>query len=218
MSVLTISREFGSEGRRIAEGVAQRLGYHFVNKRTIEQILVQYGFAEFYKEYEVVPTFWDRLDPQKAELIKMLNRVIRGLARHGNVVILGRGSFAVLGGLADVLNVRLKAPLPLRVKRVMQQQGIFSHDAAEARVAEEDRIRTAFIETFYGVHGDPSGQFDLVIDTGKVAPDLATDWLVAATQALPDVRGSVEPSTRTIEADSVLTVAIAATLKCEVEH
>ena len=130
MTVLTISREYGSDGRHIAEAVAQALGYHFVNKRTIEQILIQYGFAEFYKEYETTPSFWDRLDPHKTELISMLNRVLRGLARHGNAVILGRGSFAVLHDLADVLNVRIKAPLPLRVKRVMQQQGIFSPEQA----------------------------------------------------------------------------------------
>ena len=32
MSVITISRDFGSEGDYIAEKVAQILGYHFVNK------------------------------------------------------------------------------------------------------------------------------------------------------------------------------------------
>ena len=218
MTVLTISREYGSEGRHIAEVVAQALGYHFANKRTIEQILVQYGFAEFYKEYEVAPNFWDRLDTHKTELIRMLNRVIRGLARHGNVVILGRGSFAVLRDLADVLNVRITAPLPLRVQRVMQQQGIFSPEQAQAMVIENDRMRAAFIDTFYGARWDSTGLFDIVIDTGKVASDLAADWLVAAMQALPDMHTRLEPSTRTIEADSVLAVTIAAALKCETEH
>jgi cytidylate kinase len=218
MTVLTISREYGSEGRRIAEAVAQTLGYHFVNKRTIEDILIQYGFVEFYKEYEAASSFWDRLDPRKTELISMLNRVVRGLTRHGHMVMLGRGSFAVLHDLANVLNVRIQAPLPLRVKRVMQQQGIFSHEQAQSMVVENDRMRAAFIDTFYGVRWDSTGLFDIVIDTGKVAPELAIDWLVAAMKALPDTSASLEPTTHTLEADSVLAVAIAAALKCEVEH
>jgi cytidylate kinase len=218
MTVLTISRESGSNGRHIAEVVAQALGYHYVDKRTIESILSQYGFVEFDKEYEAAPSFWDRLDPHKTELIGMLNRVLRGLARHGNIVMLGRGSFAVLHDLTDVLNVRIKAPLPQRVKRVMEQRGIFNQDQAQAVVTESDRVRATFIETFYGVRGDSTGLFDIVIDTGKVAPDLAADWLIAAMRALPDKLTGLEPGTRTLEADSVLAVAIAATLKCEAEH
>ena len=218
MTVLTISREYGSEGRRIAEVVAHALGYHFVNKRTIEDILIQYGFVEFYKEYDAVSNFWDRLDPHKTELIGMLNRVVRGLARHGNMVILGRGSFAVLRGLSDVLNVRIQAPLPLRVTRVMQQQGMFNREQAETAVADHDRIRTAYLETFYGVHWDSTGLFDIVIDTGKVAPDLAADWLIEAMKALPDRIDGTAPTARSLESDSVLAVAIAATLKCETEH
>ncbi|MBP7687610.1 MAG: cytidylate kinase-like family protein [Thermoflexales bacterium] len=218
MTVLTISREYGSEGRHIAQSVAQTLGYHFVDKRTIESVLIQYGFAEFYKEYEATPSVWDRLDPHKTELIGMLNRVIRGLARHGHVVLLGRGSFAVLRDLADVLNVRIKAPLPLRVKRVMQQRGIFSPEQAQAVVIDSDRVRAAFIETYYGVHWDSAELFDLIIDTGKVAPDLAADWISAAMKARPETRASLEPTTRTLEQDTVLAVAIATALKCEAEH
>ena len=218
MTVLTISREYGSEGRRIAQSVAQTLGYHFVDKRTIESVLIQYGFAEFYKEYEATPSVWDRLDPHKTELIGMLNRVIRGLARHGHVVLLGRGSFAVLRDLADVLNVRIKAPLPLRVKRVMQQRGIFSPEQAQAVVIDSDRVRAAFIETYYGMHWDSAELFDLIIDTGKIAPDLAADWISAAMKALPETRASLEPTTRTLEQDTVLAVAIATALKCEAEH
>ncbi len=218
MTVLTISRESGSGGHHIAEVVAQALCYHFIDKRTIESILIQYGFVEFYKEYEAPAGFWDRLDPHKTELIGMLNRVIRGLARHGHLVMLGRGSFVILHDLADVLNVRIKAPLPLRVKRVMQQRGIFNPDQAQAVVAESDQVRSAFIETFYGTHLDSTNLFDLVIDTGKVAPDLAADWLIAAMTALPAKLTGLEPTTRTLERDAILAMAIAGALKCETEH
>jgi cytidylate kinase len=217
MAVLTLSRQSGSDGRRIAEAVAQTLGYHFVHKETLEQILVQYGFVEFYKDYDAASSFWDRLDANKTELIKMLNQTIRGLARHGRVVILGRGSFAVLHGLADVLNVRLQAPLPLRVARLMAQAQIASRDEAAAVVAENDRRRAAFVHTFYGVRWDTTDLFDLVIDTGKVTPDMAAAWLVQAVRALPDTTASPELTTRGLEEDPIMAAAIAKTFNETVE-
>jgi cytidylate kinase len=54
----------------------------------------------------------------------MLNKVIEAFAHHGNVVLLGRVGFEVLGKYADVLHVRLQAPFSVRVKRIMTQQGL----------------------------------------------------------------------------------------------
>lgn len=51
MSVLTISREFSSEGDHIAHQVAQTLNYHFMDQKNIGVILGQYGYVEFDKEY-----------------------------------------------------------------------------------------------------------------------------------------------------------------------
>src|SRR5512147_2917539 len=124
MAVITISREIGSAGEYIAQKVAQELGYHFADKDIIEKVLNQYGFVQFQQEYESGPGFWSRFDTLRTRMIEFSNRVVEALARHGNVVILGRGSFVVLSGFADVLNIRLQAPLPLRVSRVMAQQGI----------------------------------------------------------------------------------------------
>jgi cytidylate kinase len=218
MAVLTISRQDGSEGRRIAAAAAQTLGYHFVDKSTIERILTQFGYAEFYKDYDGASNIWDRLDAHKAEVIRMLNQAIRGLAQHGNVVILGRGSFAVLHGLTDVFNVRIQAPLPQRVARVMDQNGITSQDKAAAVVADNDRRRAAFVHTFYGVRWDSTDLFDLVIDTGKITPERAIAWLVEAVKALPDPANPPELTTRALESDSVMQAAIATALDEEPEH
>ena len=45
MSVITISRDFGSEGEYIAEKVAQALGYHCVDKEFFETVLKGYGLG-----------------------------------------------------------------------------------------------------------------------------------------------------------------------------
>ena len=155
MSVLTISRELGSEGSSIAEKTAQTLGYHFMNKKSIGMVMSQYGITEFNQEYESASSFWDRFDvrrtARRGEILDMLNRVILALARHGNMVILGRCGFAVLHGYQDVLNVRIQAPLHLRVQHIMERQEIQDYKKAEAIVTEGDSIRSAFIESVYGV-------------------------------------------------------------------
>ena len=125
MTVITISREFGSEGVVIAQQVAQTLGYHFVDQNFVGTILGQYGYVEFDEEYANLPTFWERFDAQREKhrevMIDMPNRVIRAVAHHGNVVILGRSGFEVLGRFADVLHVRLQAPFSVRMKRIMDE-------------------------------------------------------------------------------------------------
>lgn len=204
MSVITISREFASEGTYIAQQAAQALGYYLVEKSTLEKILGQYGFVQFGEEYESAPSFWDRLDANRIKMIEMLNRIVRAIAQHGNVVILGRGSFAVLAGFADVLNICIQAPLAFRVKRVMEQQAITEPDKAEALVKESDRVRANFIHTWYGVDWDKTGHFDLVIDTSKVPRDLAVSMILEAHKALQGRPIDNTPTCSTIEVDSIL--------------
>lgn len=218
MAVITISREFGSAGSSIAQSVAQTLGYHLVDKGTIEKVLSQYGFVEFDKAYDAAPGFWALFDARRVEMVGMLDRVVQALARQGNVVILGRGSFAVLRDLADVLNVRIQAPLPLRVKRVMAQQKITGTAQAEALVKENDRVRAVFIESYYGLRWADASAFDVVLDTGKVPPDLAVTWLVEIAQVLSKLKGGDRPTTNSLLVDPVLAEAVAAVLNNQAAH
>ncbi len=58
MSVITISRDYGSDGDTVAKTVAKTMGYHFVDQEFIGTILSQYGYVEFDKEYVSLPSFW----------------------------------------------------------------------------------------------------------------------------------------------------------------
>ncbi len=164
MSVITISREFGSEGDTIARQVAQSLNYHFVDQKFIGDILGQYGYVEFDKEFTTLPTFWERFDAQREKqrdlIAQMLNQVIEAVAHHGNVVLLGRVGFEVLGKYTNVLHVRLQAPFPVRVRRIMTQQGI-SLEEAESAVKQSDKMRVAFVEEFYKVPWGSIHAFDM---------------------------------------------------------
>jgi cytidylate kinase len=216
MSVITISREFGSEGDTIAEKVAQALGYHLVDKAMIGSLLSQYGLVEFERDYDVLPGFRDRFSGQKAQrrdqMVSMLNQIVRAVAQRGNVVIVGRSGFAIIQGFADVLNVRIQTPLPVRVNRVMAQQQI-SAEQAETIVKENDKARLAFIESFYKAKWDAASAFDLVIDTSKVSPDLAATWLIDAAKALSERTADDRPTCSSIQVDPILAGAVSDALK-----
>jgi len=222
MAVITISREVGSEGTAIAERTAKLLGYHVADKSTLETILSEYGLLEFDRMYASIPGFWDRFDAHRMErrniLIGMLNQAILALARHGNMVIVGRGGFAVLAGLADVLHVRIQAPVPLRVQRLTEDPAVAEPSRAELIVKENDRLQKAFVDSVYGIQWDSVKGFDLVIDTGKVSPDLASEWLVQAAKALQVPERSGIRTTSRLEVDHILAASVADIYKCEQVH
>jgi cytidylate kinase len=221
MSVITISRDFGSEGDYIAEKVAQILGYHFVDKEFFSKVLSQYGLIEFDEEYDVLPGFWEKLDPHQHELrgevVDMLNRIIRAVAQHGNVVILGRSGFEVLEEFADMVNVRLQAPIPLRIRRVMTEMKI-PFEQAEEVVKENDKVHIAFAEEYYKIPWDALHVFDLAINTGKISPDMAIAWVVDTVHGLSMRYGTDKPSVRSLEVDKTLQSTVSEVLNCTMTH
>ena len=139
------------------------------------------------------------------------------MARHGDVVIRGRSGFAILEGFADVLHVRLQAPLSVRVEHVMAQQQMTAEQAA-ASVKDGDEVRRSFVEEFYGVPWDAIQAFDLVINTGKIPPDLAMTWVIDAAKRLALSPATGKPTTSSIEVDSVLAQAVSDELRCQTAH
>lgn len=219
--VITISREIGSEGENIAERVAATLGYHFVDKKFIGDVLGEYGLVEFDREYETVPGFWERFKAQRGDdletMVAMLNKVVRAMAHHGNVVILGRSGFEVLIDFSDVLRVRLQAPFSVRVEHVMAQQKI-TNEQAKAIVNESDKVRMAYAEEFYRAPWEAIHAFDLVINTSKISPDLAATWVVNAAKAFVISTETDKSITDSIDVDRVLAFAISERLNCHVAH
>jgi cytidylate kinase len=209
MSTITISREIGSKGDWIAEECAKRLGFYLVTKHTLERIFLQYGFVEFNEKYdEDVSSFWARFDPQLGEMVGMLNRITLTLAAYGNVVLVGRGGFAMLKNYMDVLNVRIQAPLPLRISAVMREQKLTEQTIAESIVRESDQVRQHFLDTAYGSRWNSTGSFDLVVDTGKITPEMAIEWVVDTTIRLRDRNLTFENTTASLVIDPVLMKSI----------
>lgn len=221
MAVITISREIYSDGNHIGEKVAEALGYHFADKNTIEKVFAEHSIFQFSEVYDTVLGFWERFDDMRSTTMKFLNQVIRALAHHGNIVIVGRGAFAVLGGFADVLNVRVQAPFAVRAQRLMKKEKITDIDHARALLKERDRARSEFIKSFFKVQWDDTpaaSAFDLVIDTGKVPSDMAVRWLIEVHESMLQGQAGEQSVIKAIEIDPVLTDTVSVVLGCKVKH
>jgi len=210
MAVITISRELGSGGLDIAQQVAKTLGYEFVDKRTADGIFRQYGLTKFDDLYSSAPNFLDLINADNLLLVSMSNEILEAVAKRGNVVILGRAGFAVLGDYADVLHVRIQAPFAERVQRVMAREGLTDLQVAEERVREDDSMHRTYVQRFYNKQWDAPSNFALVLDTSSLSSDMAVQRIVEAAKALEQkAPGKDAVTTAKIKVDPVLADAVA---------
>ncbi|NTW00877.1 MAG: cytidylate kinase-like family protein [Oscillochloris sp.] len=210
MAVITISNELGSGGRDIAHQVAKTLGYAYVDKRTTDEILRQYGLTKFDDLYNSAPSFLDLINADNLLLVSMANEILEAVAKRGNIVILGRSGFVVLGNYADVLHVRIQAPFLRRVQRVMAREGFVDLQVAEERVREDDSLHRKYVQRFYNKQWDEPSNFNLNLDTGSLSNDIAEQQIVEAAKALEQkVLEAQAITTATITVEPVLANAIA---------
>jgi len=219
VAVITVSRQAGSGGRYVAQGLVEALGYHLLDYLSAERILQRYGLAQFKDLYGSLPDFWERFTRKGAErdeLNFILRSVTLAAAHHGNVVMLGRGCFAPLQGMADVLNVRVQAPLPTRIDRIMHRLQM-TYDEAASFVREKDVLVADFARTSYGLSTEDATHFDLVIDTSKIDLDVAVRWIVEAVGALK-VRAEDEGTAAATRVDPIVANLISEEFQCDVVH
>lgn len=206
MAVVTISRRMGSNGGRVARAVAEELGYTFADRKLIDRVIRKYGLTRLEELHETRPSIWELFDQDNTLAIDMMDRTIAALARRGDVVILGRGGYAVLADMADVLNVSVTAPLDVRVERIMRRRGV-DRLAAEGRIKADDDMRERFVRLFYGKEWIGDEKFDLLVDTGQLSDEEACQKIVSAVAAMKQPAAGARVAS-SFEVDSVLDEAI----------
>lgn len=181
MPILALTREIGSVGTHIAQGVAKQLGYDLVRQEII---------AEAARLYEADPntlvaTVESRpkmFEAQKAAARRHFAFVaaeVLNVALQDNVVILGRWSTLLLRDIGHVLRVRVCAPADLRASRVMRRFKVGADEAVQ-RIRRSDEGIRARIRQFFDLEWDDPRHYDLTINTACVTVDEATDLLIAA--------------------------------------
>lgn len=180
---LLISRERGCGGERLARLAGERLGWHVFDREIVNEIaqLAHVRQQLIGSIDQRVRTIWE--DDWRPELqpedigyetyLRCLRQVIRTLGHQGDVVILGRGAMYLLPSRC-ALRVRVVAPFQLRVEQIAEAT-VMPLKEAQALVHRIDGERAAFIRKNFGRDIGLLSEYDLVVNTGEITVEAATE-------------------------------------------
>lgn len=191
--VITISRQLGSGGRRIAEILGKSLNWPIWDKEILDAIANQSYFHYQARMFELldertqseIDAFADSLigNVSKHVYLHLLPRAMLIIAQN-DAIILGRGAHLLLPG---ALKVRIVAPLDVRVRNLVRFDGL-SEEAAKKQIRTSDREREAFVKELAGRLGrkwsafDKEVEYDLVVNMGAFEIQEAASLVLAAAK------------------------------------
>ena len=91
------------------------------------------------------------------------------LAGRGDVILVGRGGSRLLRDDPRAFHVRLVAPMPVRVRRVMEYRWV-RESVAKKLIAESDAQRRSFYESYFGVDWSSPLEYHLTVNSGRLGP------------------------------------------------
>jgi hypothetical protein len=170
--IVTVAREYGSGGARIARLLADRLEWKLLDRCLVERI-AQVASVE----PEVAEKYDERLDPwfnRLAEVLwqspglrgyipgpvpgwfdadvaaRLTRRVIEEAAEMGHCVIVGRGSQCILQRREDVFHTFIYAPPGQRLERLHRRNPHLTKGEVEKQLNLRDSVRAAYVRDHFG--------------------------------------------------------------------
>ena len=174
MAIITISRQVAALGDEVAAAVARKIGYKFITKKELESRIVELGFsAEKLKKYdEKKPGFFASLAKGRDEYLHYLQTAVLESAQEGNCILIGRGAFAILESLPNLISLRFVAKEDVRMHRLMKEFD-WNEKQALQRINESDVNRFGFHKSFFNVDLSDASHFLMVLNTGLFSEETA---------------------------------------------
>jgi hypothetical protein len=197
--VITVAREYGSGGGRIAQLLADRLDWKLLDRCLVEKIAqaarVEPKLAEQYDERldpwfnRLARTLWqagltrgtmsgpipDLFDADA--MASVSQHLIEEAADMGNCVIVGRASQCILQRRSDTFHVFIYAPRAERLKRVRSRHA--NQAEAEAALAARDQERAALIRRYFNQDWCNRHLYDLMISS-KLGEEAVLSTILSA--------------------------------------
>lgn len=189
--VVTVARDHGSGGERIAAKLAESLGVGCFDREILDAIV-----AEAKSDPALMRTLDEKL-PERGgmflyaslmglhdpltEYQQLLTRIVNAIAFRGGVIV-GRGAHLLLRG-APRFRVRIVGSDEVCARRLAGEDA----GAVAARLAEVQRINAARARYFkenFKVTGDEPLHYDLIVNTDRFSDlDAVADLIVQAYRA-----------------------------------
>jgi cytidylate kinase len=199
--VLTVNREFGSGGGRIAESIAGWLGWKLLDRDIIDAIAyaahVEKSVVRHYDEH--VDSWLRRINQQAMrsaalaaglelaegsvfdaeQMVKLTQKIVEQAYSEGNCVIVGRGSQCILQHKPDVFHVFVYAPLKERILRLRKR--LEKGANVEQRIRTVDGERAKYLQQYFGKSWCNIHLYDLMISSHEDEDETARAILYAMT-------------------------------------
>ncbi len=189
--VITVSRERGSGGSRVAGLVAQRFEYELLDRDVIDRICnssgIRRSIVESLDEHAKSQiAMWCEAIVQQhyadsSDYVRFLLETIRTLSELGGVVVVGRGANYIVGP-GRGLHVRIVAPREDRIQRLVDDEHLTPRMASR-EVDARDHERSEFVRKLFGRDIENPAGYDLVVNTGCLTFEEAVSLVESAARA-----------------------------------
>jgi len=203
--IITISREFGSGGRKIGELLATQLCIPFYDKEIIQMTAEKSGLsADFVAEQEEhsrrsflfsiasgpysavsMPFPYDSNVTDQAYFSQ--TDIIRELAAAGSCVIVGRCADYILREEEKLLRVFVTADPEKRRQRIVNEYGIDEKSSAD-KIKKADKARASYVRRYTGEEWGDVNNYDLVINSDFTGITGAVEVIKTALRARGYIR------------------------------
>jgi Cytidylate kinase-like family len=201
---IALSQVDGAGGEFIGRDLARKLGFGYLNEAIVAQVAQDHGVdqaivvgAERRKSFftrvaemaargavDVAPDPSLYVPDETDTLLSLIRDAVRDAADRGSVVLLAHAACYACAGRADVLRVCVTAPLPARASRVASALGLSDQEAAKS-LRRSDAGRASYLKRVYGVGRESPADYDVVLNTERLAPDAAAGLILGLVQARP---------------------------------
>lgn len=169
IQVITVEREYGTQGAEFARQLAKHLGWELVDHSLIEEVAkranVSAAVAERRDEQldpwynKMGRAFWHGSNERatatveqeifdSTRMTEMTRKVMEEKARAGKCVIVGRGAACALHGIPGCFHVFVYASMARKI-RWFEQAFPAKAGLAEKELLATDRRRAEYVEHFY---------------------------------------------------------------------
>lgn len=211
--MITVSRQYGTSGHKIAELLAKKLDLPFYDKELISIASKESRFGEraFEAAEETATTalgyaLSNRSNrslygmPLNDQLFMVQAGVIRTVADQGPALFVGRCADYVLDGYKETINIFLQGSLSSRIKTVMEREKLSQRDA-EARIKRLDKSRATYYNYYTDRKWSDLSNYDIVLNVSYLTPEEAADLLCTFVHQVVEKTGALEAEAQELQAE-----------------
>ena len=193
--VITLSSEAGAGGGWVARIVGTQLNMNVFGSELIHKVAESAHMSDkVIKSMDeksisfldsVISSFFAARHIWPNEYLRHLSLVMHANAKHGNVILIGRGGSFILKD--DAFRIRIIAPQEMLVDKVMRDRCI-SHEESLAHVMKYEADQIAFILKYFNEDINDPKHYDIMINTKNVSIEIAAESVKKAFIAWKSTR------------------------------